>query len=424
MKILVVGGGAREHAIVWKCRQSKLVDRIFCAPGNTGIGQIAKCVDIAADDIEGLVAFANDYEIDLTIVGPEMPLINGIADRFEEEGLLIFGPSKDAACIEGSKVFGKNVLDTCGLSHATAPYRLFSNPKIAREYIREHSMPLVIKANGLASGKGVVVAKSTEEGMRAVDELMAQDSGRLLLIEECLEGWECSFTILTDGRNMMPFPVSRDYKQDLYGNNTGGMGAYSPVATLSQEHHDEILGYIRRVLDFLRDMGRPYKGFLYPGIMITEDGPKFLEFNCRLGDPEAQVLLPRMRADFAELCYFAAKGNLSEISGVSWRGEAVVNVVMASPGYPGEYENGLRIYGTKRAREEGARIFHGGTKRNKQGQLISDGGRVLSVVQTGETLEEARDKAYRAVRRISFGNKNSTKGRQWYRSDIAANTAP
>lgn len=421
MRLLVVGSGAREHAIVWKCRQSKLVDRLFCAPGNAGIDQIAKRVDIAADDIEGLVALAKDKQIDLTIVSPELPLTLGIVDRFEEEGLLILGPSKDAALIEGSKIFAKNLLETYGMSGVTAPYKLFSNPDSAKGYIRAHGAPCVVKANGLASGKGVVIVKTVEEGAAAVDRLMAQEGHRLILIEEKLEGWECSFTVLTDGWNTLFFPVSRDYKQDLYGNNTGGVGSFAPVE-LGRELYQEIYGYIRRILEALREMGTPYKGFLYPGMMITRDGPKFLEFNCRLGDPEAQVVLPLLSSDFLDLCYAAAKGNMQKTKEhVHWSGDALVNVGVCTLGYPGEYKKGLKIYGEEKAVKEGAIIFHGGTKRDKSGNLVTDGGRVLSVVYRTKTLTEAREGAYRAARYISLGNKNPNKGAQWYREDIALN---
>lgn len=429
MKVLVIGSGAREHAIVWKCLQSKMADRVFCAPGNAGIGMIAQCVDIRVDDIEGLVAFAKEYHIDFTIVGPELPLMMGIVDRFEEEGLLILGPRKDAALIEGSKIFAKNVLDNCGLSHTTAPYKIFANPDRAKEYIEDHGVPCVIKKNGLASGKGVVVAKSIKQGRETVDEFMSTEEGRLILIEDFLDGWECSFTILTDGWNILPFPVSRDYKQDLKGNNTGGVGAFCPVPGLSEEHYHEILRYIRLVLNHLRETSRPYKGFLYPGVIITKDGPKFLEFNCRLGDPEAQVVLPLLRSDFVELCYAAACGNQNATGGVRWWNNcAFVNVVIASPGYPGKPRTGYRLYGLEEAAKQGALMFHGGTKLNEKGNIVNSGGRILSVVgrgycEDGEdirvALEKARYMAYRSSDYVSLGNKDPSKGKHWYRKDIA-----
>ena len=436
MNVLIVGSGAREHAIVALCAKSEILrsensflPNIYWAPGNAGWMWVsgAWCVDIRPDDIEGLVAFAKKKQIDLTIVGPELPLTLGIVDRFEEEGLLILGPSRDAALIEGSKIFVKNLLDSCGLTHITAPYKLFANPERAKDYVEwyisELKLPLVVKANGLASGKGVVIAHTVESGKAAVDLLMIQEGHRLILIEEKLLGWECSFTVLTDGHNILSFPISRDYKQDLKGNNTGGMGAYSPVPTLSDKHYREILGYMRQVLEALREMGRPYKGFLYAGVMITDTGPKFLEFNCRLGDPEAQVILPLLKSDFLKLCYFAAQGNQNEIGGVEWSLDAMVNVVVAAEGYPGKYRKGLKIYGYHEAFDEGAIVLHGGTKhaKNDISTLLTDGGRVLSVLARAKTLKEAREIAYRGVRHISFGNKNPQKGKRWYREDIAEN---
>ena len=424
MKVLIVGSGAREHTIVAKCLESDSAHRVFCAPGNAGIARVARCVDIKADNIKGLAAFAKDERVDLTIVGPELPLTLGIVDRFEEEGLLILGPSKEAAFIEESKIFAKNIFASRdSLKHVTAHYEIFANLDNAKiyieRYIGEFGNPLVIKANGLASGKGVVIAHTAEEGCVAVERLMNEEGHKLILIEEKLKGWECSFTVLTDGHNVLPLPVSCDYKQDLQGNNTGGMGAYSPVNTLSADHYYVILGYIRQVLEVLREMGRTYKGFLYAGVMITESGPKILEFNCRLGDPEAQVILPLLKSDFVELCYFAAQGNQNATRDIEWSKDAIVNVVLASPGYPEKAKKGLRIYGEQEAIGEGAVVLHGATKLNNAGNLVTDGGRVLSIVSRAETLEEARETAYRAVRKISFGNKNSKKGKQWYRDDIA-----
>ncbi len=421
MRVLVIGSGAREHAIVWKCARSKLVDRLFCAPANAGIDQIAKRVDIAADDIEGLVAFARDYKIDLTIVGPELPLTLGIVDRFQDDGLLILGPSKDAALIEGSKVFAKNVLDSCGLKHATAQFELFAFPDNAKKYIEwymgKFGLPLVVKANGLAAGKGVVVAKTVEEGFAAVDRLMIQEGHRLILIEEYLLGWECSFTVLTDGRNILLFPVSRDYKQDLYGNNTGGVGSFAPLM-LSQKLYREIYGYIHKALDALRDMGRTYKGFLYPGMIVTSTGPKFLEFNCRLGDPEAQVVLPLLKSDFVDLCYATAKGDMLKTNEyVRWHDGAFVNVVLCTEGYPGEPKIGHRIYGLEKCK---GLIFQGGTRLDERGNLVTAGGRVLSIVGHGQTLEEARENAYADASNISFKKRDPRKGTQWHRDDIAS----
>jgi len=419
MKVLVVGSGAREHAIVQKCIESEMADRVFCAPGNAGIGMIAECVDIQADNIEGLAAFAKKRKIDLTIVGPEVPLVMGIVDLFESKELPILGPSKLAASVEGSKLFAKSVLRLSGLSNATAEYKPFVSPEKAKKYIQEHSMPVVIKENGLASGKGVVVAKNVEEAEEAIDILAASESCWLILVEEYLVGWECSFTVLADGKNIIPFPVSCDYKQDLAGKNTGGLGAYSPVPRLTEEHYNEILGYTRRFLEKLYDIGIPYKGFLYPGIIVTSNGPKILEFNCRLGDPEAQVILPRLESDFVKLCSEAANGKLSEEENICWSPDAFVNVVVASPGYPDKPKTGYRIYGLEEAEKKGALVFHGGTKINDKKKLVTDRGRVVSIVGRGSDNESARKIAYEAASHISFGNKDSEKGKQWYRKDIA-----
>lgn len=435
MNILIVGSGARENAIAHMCSHSDFLksgeivkQNIYWAPGNVGEYWVvgSQCVDIRADDIEGLVTFAKDNHIDLTIVGPELPLTLGIVDRFEEEGLLILGPSKDAALIEESKIFAKNIFASRdSLRHVTAHYEVFANPDNAKQYIersiQESGLSLVVKANGLASGKGVVIAHTVDEGRVAVDRLMNEEGHKLILIEEKLEGWECSFTVLTDGRNVLPFPVSCDYKQDLQGNNTGGMGAYSPVTALSEEYYYEILGYMNQVLVVLREMGRPYKGFLYAGVMITKSGPKILEFNCRLGDPEAQVILPLLNSDFLKLCYFTAQGNQKEAGEIEWSRDAIVSVVVASQGYPGKYRKDLKVHGVHEAMQEGIAVLLGGAKRDKDDffKILTDGGRVLSVVSRAQTLEDARETAYRAVRKISFGNKNPKKGKQWYREDIA-----
>jgi len=420
MKVLVVGSGAREHAIVQKCIESEMADKeVFCAPGNAGIGMIAECVDIKADNIEALAVFAKKQNIELTIVGPEVPLVMGIVDLFKKEERYILGPSKLAAAVEGSKLFAKSVLGLSGLSNATASYKPFVSSEKAKEYIQEHSMPVVIKAKGLASGKGVVVAKSVEEAEEAVDRLADLEFGWPILVEEYLAGWECSFTVLADGKNIIPFPVSCDYKQDLSGKNTGGLGAYSPVPRLTEEHYNEILGYTRRFLEKLCDIGIPYTGFLYPGIIVTSNGPKILEFNCRLGDPEAQVILPRLESDFVKLCYDTAKGELSEEENILWSPDAFVGIVLASPGYPDKPEVGDRIYGLEEAAKKGALVFHGGTKKNDKEKLVTDGGRVLSIVGRGSDNESARKIAYEAASHISFGNKDSEKGKQWYRKDIA-----
>jgi len=434
VNILVIGSGAREHAIVWKCIQSELADRVLCAPGNAGISMIARCIDIKADDIENLVEFAKEKigKDGLTIVGPEVPLVWGIAYRFEQEGLLILGPSKAAALIEGSKYFCKCFLQGHGIK--TADFKLFGRASNAREYINKEydqgrGRSLVIKADGLASGKGVIVAKTRESAIHAVETISHSPAGYLFLVEECLVGWECSFTVLTDGKNIVPLPVSKDYKRLSDGDegpNTGGMGGYSPVPAVTPKLYDEMLEIARCVVLGLRIEGRIFKGFLYIGFMITKDGPYVLEINCRLGDPEAQVILPLLDSDFVELCYRAAKGDLLNATKPIWGSDALVNVVIASPGYPENPKIGYKIYGLEEAAKEGALVFHASTAagqtHHKNSKFFkTNGGRILSVVGRGEVIEKAREQAYRAASKISFGRKSPNKGFQQYRKDIARN---
>ena len=426
MNILVIGSGAREHAIVWKCIQSELADRVFCAPGNAGIAMIARCIDIEANDIEGLVAFAKEkIGVDgLTIVGLEVPLVWGIVDRFEQEGLLILGPSKLAALLEGSKYLCKCFLERYGIK--TAAFKLFGRASNALDYINEEygqgrGRPLVIKADGLSSGKGVIVAKTKEDAVDAVETISHSPAGHIFLIEECLEGWECSFTVLCDGKNIVPFPVSKDYKRIRDGDegpNTGGMGGYSPVPAVTPKLYDEMLEIAKRIVLGLRIEGRPFKGFLYIGFMITKDGLYVLEINCRLGDPEAQVILPLLESDFVELCYKAAKGDLANATKPTWSSDALVNIVIASPGYPENPKVGYKIYGLEEAAKEGALAFHAATRFDR-GVLKTSGGRVLSIPGRGESIEKAREQAYRAAEKISFGRKSPSKGFQQYRKDIA-----
>lgn len=430
MNILVIGSGAREHAIVWKCIQSELADRVFCASGNAGISMIARCVDIRADDIEDLVEFAKEKigRDGLTIVGPEAPLVWGIADRFERAGLLILGPSKLAAFIEGSKYFCKCFLQRHGIK--TADFKLFGRASYAFDYINKEydegrGRSLVIKADGLASGKGVIVAKTRQDAINAAEIISRSRSGYIFLIEECLEGWECSFTVLTDGKNIVPFPMSKDYKRLFDGDqgpNTGGMGGYSPVPAVTPKLYDEMLEIAKFVVSGLRSEGRIFKGFLYIGFMITKDGPYVLEINCRLGDPEAQVILPLLESDFVELCYRAARGDLANAPKPSWSSDALANVVIASNWYPENPETVRRIYGLEEAAKEGALVFHAGTKEKnglKSNFFETNGGRVLSVVGRGESIAKAREQAYRAASKISFGRKSPSKGLQQYRKDIA-----
>lgn len=422
MNILVVGRGAREHAIVHKCLQSDLTDRVYCAPGNAGIGLIAQCVDISEDNFDALAEFSKEKHIDLTIIGSETSLVNGIADRFEAEGLAILGPNKDAALLEGSKMYAKSLMRVYGIP--TADFTVFAGLEYAKYSIKERGVPCVVKADGLAGGKGVVVAKTVDEAVEAVDRIAELGLGETVVVEEILEGWECSFIILTDGENFVPLAPACDYKRLLDGDegpNTGGMGAYAPVPRFKAALEREVISKIvRPTLTALKKEGIYYRGFLYFGLMMTKDGPKLLEYNCRLGDPEAQVILPLIENDFVELCLAAVDGRLSDFrEPMSWehntRTDSLVAVTITSSGYPDSSDTGHRIYGIDQAEKMGALVFHAGTKRNKDGEFTTAGGRVLSLVSRGQSHRHAREWVYRAVRCISFEG-----GRQQYRKDIAS----
>ncbi|MBI1888541.1 MAG: phosphoribosylamine--glycine ligase [Candidatus Spechtbacteria bacterium] len=414
MNILVVGSGCREHAIVLECRQSKFADRIFCAPGNAGIARIAHVVPIEATDIDGLVAFAKAKNIGLTIVGPEKPLMAGIADRFEDEGLLIFGPTKEAAlCTEGSKVLFKNmILIPHGIP--TASFAIFSDANAAKKYIQELGASCVIKADGLADGKGVVVARTLAQAMDGVDRISGTTAGSNFLVEECLSGWECSFTVMVgeNGRIVSFIPV-QDYKEAYPGGPmTGGMGCRT-LPEFTDDLWDAIMyRIVAPTIDALRYEGIPYKGVLYFGLMITNGGPKVLEVNCRLGDPEAQIILPLLKSDFVEMCLACLLDgdNLKEPE--SYKEEAVAVVISSR-------EAGQIIYGVEEAKKH-AIVFHARTRLNEKGNLVTAGeGRALSVVGLGSTLAESRGRAYDAANVISFDDPDPKKGKQWYRDDIA-----
>ncbi|MDH5299111.1 MAG: phosphoribosylamine--glycine ligase, partial [Desulfobulbaceae bacterium] len=407
MKILVVGSGGREHALVWKLRQSPRVDTVFCAPGNAGIAQLATCIDIAADDVEQLAAFAGREAIDLTVVGPEMPLTLGIVDRFEELGLRVFGPSQRGAILEGSKVFTKDLLAKYNIPAGHS--RTFGNRDEAVSYINEKGAPLVVKADGLAAGKGVVVARTTEEAIRAVDMIMADkafgEAGNRLLVEEFLAGEEASFIAFTDGKTVLPLPTSQDHKAIYDGDegpNTGGMGAYSPAPVVTDELHRQAME--RVMLPTVRAMaaeGRPYKGMLYAGLMIDKGEAKVLEFNCRFGDPEAQPLLMRLKTDLVEIMEAVIDGRLHEIT-LEIDPHPTVCVVMAAGGYPGKYEKGRVIEGLAAAAGvAGVQVFHAGTAM-RDGRVVTAGGRVLGVTAVGETLSAAIASAYEAVGHVSW----------------------
>jgi len=415
MRVLVIGGGGREHALVWKIRQSPQVKEVFCAPGNGGIAQLAECVDIAVDDLKGLRQFARRKRIDLTVVGPELPLTLGIVDFFQKEGLRIFGPCRAAAALEGSKAFAKEIMNTCGIP--TAEFATFSDPEEAEAYLHKKQGPFVIKADGLAAGKGVIICQSRAEAFEAVEKIMKEkqfgQAGDKVIIEEYLRGEEVSVLAVTDGIHSVLLPSSQDHKAVFEGDrgpNTGGMGAYAPapIMTLSLE---ETVGerIIRPVLQGLQKQGIEYRGVLYAGLMITAGGPKVLEFNCRFGDPETQAVLPLLGADLVDVMNAAVDGRMGEVH-LQKEKDAAVCVVMASGGYPGAYSKGKVIHGLDDMPSDIV-VFHAGTKV-KGRDIVTSGGRVLGVTARGKTIKQAVDNAYKAVGGITFDG-------AYYRRDIA-----
>jgi len=416
MRILVIGSGGREHAIVWKLSRSKNVEKIFCAPGNGGTKEIAESADIKADDISGLLDFAKNNRIDLTVVGPEAPLVKGIADVFNENNLTVFGPSKNAAMLEGSKAFSKNMMKRFGLP--TADFRVFDNPDAAKKYLKETGIPVVIKADGLAAGKGVIIPKTIEEGEKAIDSIMVErvfgESGNKIILEECLEGEEASLLVFTDGETIVPLESAQDHKRIFdndKGPNTGGMGAYSPAPVVTKKLLDDAMKNIfRPVIDGLKKEGNVYKGVLYAGLMITKNGPMVLEFNVRFGDPETQAILPRLKTDLSDIMMACADGTLDKID-VKWEKYSCVSVVCASEGYPDEYEKNIEIYGLEDVKDmKDVIVFHSGTK-SENGKILTNGGRVLGVTSLGKDIRSAKLNAYKAVELIKF------RGMQ-YRKDI------
>ncbi len=416
MKVLVVGSGGREHALVWKFSQSKKVDKIFCAPGNAGVASLATCVDIGSSDVENLVAFAKKENIDLTVVGPEDPLTEGLVDRLEEEGLRVFGPSQKAASLEGSKVFMKDILKKYNIP--SAQYEVFNDREKALAYIDEIGAPIVVKADGLAAGKGVIVAFSIGEAKEAVDLIMKDkafgDAGSRVVIEEFLEGEEASFIAFTDGKTILPLPTSQDHKAVYEGDkgpNTGGMGAYSPAPVVTQKLHDQVMvDVMEATVKAMAAEGCPYKGMLYAGLMIKDGVAKVLEFNCRFGDPECQPLLMRLDSDLVDVLDAAIDGKLDEID-LQVDPRPTVCVVLAAGGYPGDYAKGVVINGLdEAAKRENVFVFHAGTALDN-GKVVTAGGRVLGVTAIGANLKEAIDSAYGAVSDISWEN-------HYFRKDI------
>nr|WP_245984630.1 phosphoribosylamine--glycine ligase [Biomaibacter acetigenes] len=415
MKVMVVGGGGREHALVWKIAQSPRVEEIFCTPGNAGIKKIARCVDISAEDIKALADFAEKKSIDLTVVGPEAPLVEGIVDEFEARGLKAFGPNKAASQIEGSKVFAKNLMEKYNIP--TAAFRVFDNSIDAINYIDSIDAPMVVKAEGLAAGKGVVVAKDKDAAVSAVKSIMEQrifgKAGARVVIEEYLEGPEVTVLSFCDGKIAVPMVSSRDHKRVFdndEGPNTGGMGAISPAPAYSMELAEVVeKEIIQKTVEAMAAEGIPFKGVLYTGLMLTKKGPRVLEYNCRFGDPETQVVLPRLKTDLIDIMEACIDGNLEKVM-IEWKEEKAVCVVLASGGYPGPYEKGKVIEGLSEAEAEGALVFHAGTAE-KNGKIITAGGRVLGVTALGDTEDKARQEAYNAISKISFEDMH-------YRKDI------
>jgi phosphoribosylamine--glycine ligase len=407
MRVLVIGGGGREHALVWKIRQSPKVTDIYCAPGNAGTAEIAKNVPIAADQIDQLLEFAEKNEIGLTVVGPEQPLVMGIVDRFEEKGLRVFGPTARAAELEGSKAFSKDIMKKYGLP--TAEYKTFASHELAQRYFDKETGPMVVKASGLAAGKGVILCRNAEEGLKAVDTIMKDKSfgeaGDQVVIEEFLEGQEVSVLAFSDGNTVLLMDSAQDHKAALDGDqgpNTGGMGAYSPAPVFTdimrQKVRDKIMLPLVRAM---KSEGRPYKGILYAGLMLTTMGPKILEFNARFGDPETQPLLVRMASDIVPLFEACIDGTLDQCE-LEWKPVTSVCVVMAAKGYPGPYEKGKEISGLDEARAlPDVAVFHAGTKE-EGGKTLTNGGRVLGVTATGADTPSAIKKAYEAVAKIKW----------------------
>ena len=418
MKILVIGSGGREHALVWKIKQSKKVEKVYCAPGNAGISRIADCVNIAVTDVDALMKFVKKEGVELTVVGPESSLVAGIVDVFEANGLRIFGPSQRAAELEGSKVYCKEFLKKYNIP--TASFAVFTDAKKAKKYIDGCGAPLVVKADGLAAGKGVVVAKTVEEAKQAVDFIMAEKAfgraGDRIVIEECLVGEEASYIAFTDGKTVLPLPTSQDHKaifENDQGPNTGGMGAYSPAPVVTNEIADFVMNRI--MIPTIKGMemeGRPYKGMLYAGLMISGKDIKVLEFNCRFGDPEAQPLLMRLKSDIVDIFDSTIDRTLGQVE-MKIDPRPTVCVVMAAGGYPGSSENGKTIKGLAKAAEcRGVEVFHAGTAR-KHGRSVTNGGRVLGVTAIGKDLQEAISRAYAAVDLIKWTN-------CYFRRDIGA----
>ncbi|MCX7987859.1 MAG: phosphoribosylamine--glycine ligase [Thermodesulfovibrio sp.] len=420
MKILVIGSGGREHAIVWKLAQSRVVDKIYCAPGNAGISDIAECIEVESKNLSSLLDFVKYEWIDLTVVGPEDPLAQGIVDIFQKEGRKIIGPTKAAAQLESSKVFAKDFMKRHKIP--SAEYKVFTSYTHAEEYIRLKGVPIVVKADGLAAGKGVFVCQTYEEATDALKLIMKEkifgSAGDRVIVEQCLQGKEVSYLVFTDGKSIIPMVTSKDHKRLLdndEGPNTGGMGTFSPNPIITPELEIEILEtVIKPTIQGLKQEGIVYKGILYAGLMIVNNKPYVLEFNCRFGDPETQVILPRLETDLVDIFMAIAEQRLNKIE-VRWKTDASLCVILASEGYPGKYKKGIPISGLDMIRGlKDITIFHAGTKFNEKGQIVTNGGRVLGITALGKDIKEARQKAYGAIELINFSGMH-------YRKDIGLN---
>lgn len=407
MKVLVVGGGGREHALVWKIAQSPEVSKVYCAPGNEGISHQATLVPIEANDLNGLLEFARKERMDLTVVGPEEPLTRGIVDLFESKGLPIFGANQKAAELEGSKAFAKEMMKKYHIP--TASYEIFEDRQSAIDYVQKQGAPIVVKADGLAGGKGVILCKSVREAIEAIDRMMVKKifgvAGNRVVIEEYLVGEEASYIAFTDGKSILPLASSQDHKAIFDGDegpNTGGMGAYSPAPVVTEEVNQKIVEKILRpIIQGMAEEGRPYRGVIYAGLMISNGQPRVLEFNARFGDPETQPALVRMKGDMIPILEACIRGTLSRCQ-IEWDQRASVCVVMASKGYPGDYEKGKRIEGLEEvSRMKDIFVFHAGTTL-KNGQVVTNGGRVLGVTGLGENIPKAIERTYQAVEKISW----------------------
>jgi len=407
MKILLIGSGGREHALAWKLKQSPLCDMLYCAPGNAGMAQIADCVPIGVDNIDGLVKFAKDKKIDFVVVGPEGPLVAGLVDALDDAGIPAFGPRANAAILEGSKGFTKDLCRKYTIP--TAAYGRFTDVAAAKEFIATQSAPIVVKADGLAAGKGVIIAQTHDEAHAAVEDMLSGnafgEAGASVVIEEFMDGEELSFFALSDGQSVMPLMSAQDHKRAFDGDtgpNTGGMGAYAPAHMMTPDLHDTIMRtIIQPTVDGMAAEGRPFKGVLYAGLIIEKGIPKLIEYNARFGDPECQVIMPLLQSDLVDLLYACATGTLKQLPPLQWRDDKALCVVMAAKGYPGAYAKNTVIE-TLPDNTNDTMVFHAGTALSETGNVVSIGGRVLNIVALAPTIKEAQGKAYHTIDTIKW----------------------